>query len=259
MTISSFQRRAQNVINKHESNRTTEDGGAAGRWRKGKATATHIQQALLRQKRQLVLKHLKLERTKRAPIVPNPEQNSNDGVTKVAVRRSKRKVKEESEGVSNVPRKRVRKIKKEDSGEGRSVHKAGSSVTGFRRPIRFKNNESVPIAVEKHLPNISENIKATEKKKTTSTGFRRPIWSKNSEPVPIAVEKHLPNISENIKAVEKKTASTGFRRPIRTKISEPVPITVEKHLPSIRENVKASAKKEIKKKIIKKCHWCGLV
>ncbi|KAI3745435.1 hypothetical protein L1987_58547 [Smallanthus sonchifolius] len=64
---------------------------------------------------------LMFERTKRAPIVPKSEQNSDDGVTEVAVGRNRRKVKEESEGVSDVPRKRVRKIKKEDSGEGRSV------------------------------------------------------------------------------------------------------------------------------------------
>ncbi|KAI3745468.1 hypothetical protein L1987_58582 [Smallanthus sonchifolius] len=138
---------------------------------------THIQQAQLRQKRQPVPDHLKLERTRRAPIVPKSEQESDDGVTDVVVRRSKRRVKEESESVSDVPRKRVRKIKKEDSGEGRSVvmklkhgimeidpgtsssslqHKAGSLEvkirapgTGFRRPVRSKNREPVPIVVEK--------------------------------------------------------------------------------------------------------------
>ncbi|KAI3795783.1 hypothetical protein L1987_38442 [Smallanthus sonchifolius] len=138
---------------------------------------THIKQAQLRQKQQLAPDHLKLKRARRALVVPKSKQESDDGVTDVAVRRSKIKAKEESECVSDVPRKRVRKIKKGDSSEGRSIvmklkhgrmeidprtsssslqHKAGSlevkigaPITGFRRPIRSKNSDPVPTVVEK--------------------------------------------------------------------------------------------------------------
>ncbi|KAI3795784.1 hypothetical protein L1987_38443 [Smallanthus sonchifolius] len=210
-------------------------------WRCGRPAAagknyceTHILQASLRQKRQPVPDHLKLERAKRASIVPKSEENSDDGVTEEAVRRSKRKVTEESEGVSDEPRKRVRKLNLK---LGRMEIAPGTSSSTAQQ--------------ETDSPAVKSGASSTSR-------FKRLFRSKNSEPIPIVVQKHLPNISENLKATEKmKTTGTSFRRPIRSKNTEPIPIVVKKHLPSIKENVKASAKKEMKK-IIKKCHWCGL-
>ncbi|KAL8268137.1 hypothetical protein R6Q59_001935 [Mikania micrantha] len=162
---------------------------------------THIQQALLRQRRQPVPDHLKLERAKRSPIVPKSEQDSEDGVTDAPVSRRKRKMPETSEGVLDVPRKKARKVKKEDSAVGSSDQ---SEIGGPIVVDLTMGRMEIAPAKSSASAQRKEGSPTIKIGACSSAGLRRPIRSKNCEPVPTPAVKHLPSIRENIKAVAKK-------------------------------------------------------
>ncbi|KAJ0460964.1 putative transcription factor interactor and regulator C3H-WRC/GRF family [Helianthus annuus] len=188
--------------------------------------SVHIEQAQFRQKRQPVPEHLKLERTKRTPIIPKPEGESDDGVTEAPVRRrNKRKMTETSDdvsvSVSDVPRKRAKRVNLEN-----------------REPVvvdlKLGRLEIAPASSSSELQRKVESP-AIKVGAPASMGFKRAIRSKNCEPLPVPVVKSFPAIKENINSAGKKKNN---KKKKNTK-------------------VKMVKTKNIKAKIVKKCHWCG--
>ncbi|XP_076895075.1 lysine-specific demethylase JMJ28-like isoform X2 [Bidens hawaiensis] len=169
-------------------------------WRCGRPVAdgrnyceAHINQFQLRQKRQPVPDHLKLQRTTRTP-------KSDQHLVR------KRKMKDLSliDDVSGGPHKRVK-----------------------NDVVDLKNGRMEIAPASFPVVEVGDAPVGKVGGPLVGTGFSRPIRSKNCEPVPIAVKKNLPCIREIVKVAAKKTIN-------------------------INENIKK------KKKIVRKCHWCGL-
>lgn len=170
------------------------------RWRcgrpamEGKGYCEKHMQAIRRKKKQPVPDQLNVNRARRTNP-PKPEEKINGGSSDVPVKRGKRRRQAASDDDADLPRKRGKTLKKEDS---------ISDQSEVVKDLKFGRME-----IERAYPLSSQQktVKGRAKKvgvSSTSSVPRRPIRSKNIEPIPIATIKMLPSIKAAAKKNSKK-------------------------------------------------------
>ncbi|KAK9051753.1 hypothetical protein SSX86_028381 [Deinandra increscens subsp. villosa] len=236
----------------------------------------HLQQAILRQKRQPVPDYLKLERARRTPIIPKLEPDSDGGVTggvtagvsggftdevsggitggvtDAPVRqRRKRKMKEVPEDVSGGVTAGVSGGITDEISDGVSGGVTDAPVRQRRKRKMKEVPEDVSVVPRKRAKKVKKEDSGQLKSGKVSDNLNMGRYE--ISPPKASTSSQRKASSPAIKIGVTRTGS-GLRRPIRSKNIEPIPVATVKFLPSIKQNVKASAKK----KIVKRCHWCRL-